>query len=114
MATKIFDAYDLSSGSGYSSELTDVGDLVLDCETSVAIGNGDSITFEVHAHEGSNSYKPVSDGEGSAIKYSYGGTGRRINIKGVDSEFVKVYVNVGNGLTGTLTVETTKSENPNV
>lgn len=115
MATKIFTNEALVSGTLESTEITDVGDLVLDVQLSAGLPQGKSLKYEVKAKEGSNDYKNILNEKGEQIAVSTSGSsGFRLNIKGVDSESAKLFIIVPETYTGTtVTVEATKSTNPN-
>ena len=115
MATTIINAVALSGGDITSSEITSVGDLVLDIEVSASQTSGIGFKYDLKAKEGTAvSYKPVLDENGKAVVFSTSSNGSyRINIKGVDSDSVKLFVSVPAGSTGTMTALSTKTANPN-
>lgn len=116
MATKIFDSEALVAGTVMESlTMTGVGNLVVDIEFDSVAPTRDlrGIKCYIQAWEGSNSPKPVIDGEYSGIvverKNQYGA---RLNIKGVDAENCKLYIDVPSTVTaGTVTAEATGTTN---
>lgn len=118
MASKIFDAETLIGGTTLvSTEMAAVGNLVIDVEFNGVAPSGKSMTFTLMAHEDElSSYKPLTHGESKdAVKFSRNASGSfRQGIYGVDSMFVKLYVDVPVGVTaGSITVWATQTSNPN-
>lgn len=113
MSTKLIDAVDLVKGVLTSDSITDVGDLVLDVELTVPAPN-DGILIKLKAKEGNNNYKDISDEGDINIFWVVGGkTGLRKNIVGINTENLILELTSPSGVSGKVTVEYTKTTNPN-
>lgn len=113
MATKVLTAHDLSTGSVLSSEIADVGDMVVHATISGAT-NEKEVKFSVVAKEGDGNYAPVrGENKDEQLNFRMNGNGDfRIAFNSVNSESAKIQVTVQSGADGSLTIETTKSANP--
>ena len=113
MSTKLFNDADLTPGLMASSAISSVGDIVLDIDLSVdPPKNG--ILVRVKAREGSNTYKSLSDNEDVDISWVLKGSrGFRKNITGINSESVVVELTNPTDVSGKITLEYTKTTNPN-
>ena len=100
---QIFNAYTLSSGNAASAELTNVGNLTLQTTVAASTDNVE-INYVVKGCLGSGAYTEITNG--TATRFSTrGNQSLVIPIQGVECPKVKVYITVGKGATGTLTLE---------
>jgi hypothetical protein len=104
---QIFNAYTLSSGNAASAELTNVGNLTLQATVAGSTDNVE-VSYVIKGKVGSGAYTEIT--HGTAIRFSTrGNQSFVIPVQGLECPFVKVYITVGNGSTGTLTLETIQS-----
>ena len=113
MSTTLFNAEALVAGTTMASaEVTDVGDLVLDVDLASIVNTKHlGIEFILKGHLGTNSYKVITLEDAPLFKKVIYHDGFCQNIRGVDKEYMKLYVTVPPGVTGTMTVVYNKTAN---
>ena len=110
MATTIINAAEISAGSSTSSEITNVGDLVLMVKVSDSTDNPE-VTYTVKVNESSLGYVDLTDEDSNTISFkTTGNQSKRVTIKGIESESVKLYYTIGKGATGTITAVANKTD----
>jgi hypothetical protein len=114
MATKLWTSEALVAGTMVSGAITSVGDIVIDIELSEPAPIAEGILVKVKAKEGDNNYKDVVDTNDDSILWLIRGIkGIRKNLVGVNAENVVIELVNPNDVSGEITVEYTKTENPN-
>lgn len=104
----LFNAYALSSGNEASAELTNVGNLTLQVKVASSTDNVE-ISYVIKGKiEAADTYTEITNG--TATRWSTrGNQSLVIPIQGIECPFVKVYITVGNGSTGTLTMKSVQT-----
>ncbi len=113
MATALFTAEPLIEGTTMASaEITDVGDIVIDVDLANIVNSGQKeLEFLLKVHEGTNSYKALTDNDDRIIQWKTRESSFRKKIEGIDTEKAKLYVNVPAGYSGNMTVVYNKTAN---